>query len=221
MILWLFPISVLHQTTTKLCNKIQYKKVFPVSFYFYFYIKPQHRNEVGCLKLGVSCIRSTSNHNRGPIYHERGRLFPVSVLHQTTTYALLTQVDFRCFLYLFYIKPQLSLMILSRFSVVPHIRSTSNHNASSLFFSASVGVSCIRSTSNHNFAIVKMHLMPVFPVSVLHQTTTLRYTSWCCTWLFPVSILHQTTTSVIHFSSSVLLFPVSILHQTTTSWSSQ
>ena len=210
------------------------------------------------VRVVVSCIRSTSNHNRGPIYHERGRLFPVSVLHQTTTSSELFllplccflypfyikpqllgtrwQQGLRCFLYPFYIKPQLVNKVcegcfLYPFYIKPQlrrarreltpvvscIRSTSNHNSSwDATWRFSV-VSCIRSTSNHNLRYVPFSLARLFPVSVLHQTTTQDRVCRLFLQLFPVSVLHQTTTDPGSANGISMLFPVSVLHQTTTS----
>ena len=56
----------------------------------------------------------------------------------------------------------------------------------------------------------------MFPVSVLHQTTTFRDTFFFLLTLFPVSVLHQTTTGCGASIVCYPLFPVSVLHQTTT-----
>ena len=77
-----------------------------------------------------------------------------------------------CFLYLFYIKPQRS----ARVPVADKV------------------VSCICSTSNHNSTPARLLRSALFPVSVLHQTTTRQATGPRESVLFPVSVLHQTTT---------------------------
>ena len=77
-------------------------------------------------------------------------MFPVSVLHQTTTLLRKPFHRLRCFLYPFYIKPQ-----QTNYLNVPE-------NV----------VSCIRSTSNHNGVLPVGIWEVLFPVSVLHQTTT-------------------------------------------------
>ena len=99
-----------------------------------------------------------------------------------------------CFPYPFYIKPQLASVITINHEVVSHIRSTSNHNLVS-------------------FSKLKVRL---FPISVLHQTTTETGTLLLHIPLFPISVLHQTTTAGWRPHYGILLFPISVLHQTTT-----
>ena len=119
-------------------------------FLYPFYIKPQRLDEVHILAEVVSCIRSTSNHNfmviililmmlfPVSVLHQtttncnqtsrRHKLFPVSVLHQTTTLPFSCRTLMCCFLYPFYIKPQPSCLLPYQRPVVSCIRSTSNHN---------------------------------------------------------------------------------------------
>ena len=141
-----FPVSVLHQTTTGRLIKTRGRLLFPVSVLhqtttvrrknfcipscslYPFYIKPQLNHSDTSLQKVVPCVRSTSNHNDGVNHLYKDLLFPVSVLHQTTTPCRLYTDYGRCFLYPFYIKPQLLI-------------------DSCLF---SFGVSCLHSTSNHN-----------------------------------------------------------------------
>ena len=77
--------------------------------------------------------------------------------------------------------------------------------------------SCIRSTSNHNRGPIYHERGRLFPVSVLHQTTTSVRASADCRTLFPISVLHQTTTITLDNLGQFVLFPISVLHQTTTS----
>ena len=76
--------------------------------------------------------------------------------------------------------------------------------------------SCIRSTSNHNRGPIYHERGRLFPVSVLHQTTTSVRASADCRTLFPISVLHQTTTITLDNLGQFVLFPISVLHQTTT-----
>ena len=128
ILMMLFPVSVLHQTTTN-CNQTSRRhKLFPVSVL--------HQTTTSARYLWFFSL-----------------LFPVSVLHQTTTLARKAGIEKGCFLYPFYIKPQLdSVQDLVKY-VVSCIRSTSNHNSRSLIFLIPCVVSCIRSTSNHNLCL--------------------------------------------------------------------
>ena len=79
-----------------------------------------------------------------------------------------------------------------------------------------VVVSCIRSTSNHNYLDCRIGCVMLFPVSVLHQTTTTEflYFDYNGCFLYPFYIKPQHLCPLKR--RSVGLFPVSVLHQTTT-----
>ena len=61
----------------------------------------------------VSYFNSTSNHNSPSNRVENMRLFLISILHQTTTEQADVHISPRCFLFQFYIKPQLRFIHLS------------------------------------------------------------------------------------------------------------
>ena len=146
----LYFLSILHQTTT--CRKI-----FPWSsrcISYQFYIKPQ----LDCLVrhdfIVVFPINSTSNHNCLTLQTVTTMLYFLSILHQTTTHALLIHFKFRCISYQFYIKPQLVVCQIIIIKVVFPINSTSNHNLLTCCAMSSCVVFPINSTSNHNHEVV-------------------------------------------------------------------
>ncbi len=117
-------------------------------------------------------------------------------LHQTTTSQTPIPIHPWCFLYCFYIKPQLAMAVLTCIRGVSYIVSTSNHNFNQFCAEIDPGVSYIVSTSNHNSTRARagwrhgvsyivstsnhnMQLRIVVPHTVflilfLHQTTTCR-----------------------------------------------
>ena len=78
----------------------------------------------------VSYFNSTSNHNSPSNRVENMRLFLISILHQTTTEQADVHISPRCFLFQFYIKPQLNGSRNITVTVVSYFNSTSNHNSS-------------------------------------------------------------------------------------------
>ncbi len=122
-----------------------------------------------------------------------------------------------CFLFQFYIKPQLNERIsavkercfLFQFYIKPQRESSCRRQH--------YVVSYFNSTSNHNDRSRLLHIKELFLISILHQTTTGNAQVYGNAWLFLISILHQTTTQrdVMKFCGK--LFLISILHQTTTS----
>ena len=120
----------------------------------------------------VSYFHFTSNHNIRLFRHRFIRLFLISILHQTTTLSYHPIRQDSCFLFPFYIKPQLADFFL-RFRegcflfpfyikpqrwperpygwrVVSYFHSTSNHNTTSQTVKMEGVVSYFHSTSNHN-----------------------------------------------------------------------
>ena len=94
-----------------------------------------------------------------------GKSYLASFLHQTTTKCMKTGVSFRCFLFLFYIKPQLCWCYSFFWLVVPYSFSTSNHNLHfSMLFREWV-VPYFFSTSNHNLSIASPCVVPVVSYS--------------------------------------------------------
>ena len=80
----------------------------------------------------------------------RKLLFLISILHQTTTKEARFVDKLRCFLFQFYIKPQLSPPGALPMPVVSYFNSTSNHNAQTRRYPVQKVVSYFNSTSNHN-----------------------------------------------------------------------
>ena len=79
-------------------------------FLFQFYIKPQRLPWRIVFRWVVSYFNSTSNHNVISEYMLSPSLFLISILHQTTTELVEDHFFEGCFLFQFYIKPQLSRM---------------------------------------------------------------------------------------------------------------
>ena len=122
----------------------------------------------------------------------------------------------RCFLFQFYIKPQLIEASYRPSDVVSYFNSTSNHNVFGGSFRPGQVVSYFNSTSNHNDSLDSFDQIELFLISILHQTTTKLQGRQFRPVLFLISILHQTTTREASIMSSLRLFLISILHQTTT-----
>ena len=102
----------------------------------------------------------------------RKLLFPTSILHQTTTSPPRERSLCCCFLFQFYIKPQLSPPGALPMPVVSYFNSTSNHNRTMTSEEIRNVVSYFNSTSNHNYTGVETSPLPLFLISILHQTTT-------------------------------------------------
>ena len=122
------------------------------------------------------------------------QLFLIRFLHQTTTYLHLIWKKLRCSLFDFYIKPQhvhdyntrracCSLFdfyikpqpivdLEQMVEVVPYSISTSNHNPEVFYFEGRDVVPYSISTSNHNSKMSTTHLLRLFLIRFLHQTTT-------------------------------------------------
>ena len=124
----------------------------------------------------------------------RKLLFLISILHQTTTSPPRERSLCCCFLFQFYIKPQLSPPGALPMPVVSYFNSTSNHNRTMTSEEIRNVVSYFNSTSNHNYTGVETSPLPLFLISILHQTTTTRLDASRPNPLFLISILHQTTT---------------------------
>ena len=164
----LFLISILHQTTTSVKPSITVSRLFLISilhqttttdyviydyegcFLFQFYIKPQLFWLHHCREIVVSYFNSTSNHNSPSNRVENMRLFLISILHQTTTEQADVHISPRCFLFQFYIKPQLNGSRNITVTVVSYFNSTSNHNVGLRLLMRHSVVSYFNSTSNHN-----------------------------------------------------------------------
>ena len=144
----LYLIEILHQTTTETPRNSQCWRCILSKFY----IKPQ-------------LLASKVDNNRG------------------------------CILSKFYIKPQLLYELILEMNVVSYRNSTSNHNLQPILYSldkvvsyrnstsnhngdadlhhSGRVVSYRNSTSNHNWAPSNTHLLTLYLIEILHQTTTL------------------------------------------------
>ena len=129
LIFRLYLIPFLHQTTT--INRLSLSIVGCILFHFYIkpqlfaYLKTQssvvsysistsNHNDRLERTLGVDVVSysiSTSNHNGGKTGKNRGRLYLIPFLHQTTTVHLIACGLICCILFHFYIKPQRSRLI--------------------------------------------------------------------------------------------------------------
>ena len=78
------------------------------------------------------------------------KLYLIEILHQTTTTSTLCVLIICCILSKFYIKPQLSVRLISSQDVVSYRNST----------------------SNHNFSCIHLSLSVLYLIEILHQTTT-------------------------------------------------
>ncbi len=125
---------------------------------------------------------------------DRGPLYLIEILHQTTTFLALSVNFLGCILSKFYIKPQRIVRrqssplccILSKFYIKPqHItpdylsyrvvsyrNSTSNHNYVHRSFLERKVVSYRNSTSNHNLSGIFTVIRRLYLIEILHQTTT-------------------------------------------------
>ena len=169
----------------------------PVSSVVSYFVSTSNHNNRRCLcsrPSVVSYFVSTSNHNWGNrcASHEtlflilflhqtttklyaKGRssqLFLILFLHQTTTNPLYDYHNDSCFLFCFYIKPQLDIGFDTVVSVVSYFVSTSNHNITCVVTIRRIVVSYFVSTSNHNGAVHHHCLWELFLILFLHQTTT-------------------------------------------------
>ena len=143
--------------------------------------------------------------------------FLIPFLHQTTTSSFVTLLLLYCFLFLFYIKPQLLRLsahgcpdcflflfyikpqpwlylllyiyncFLFLFYIKPQLLRYRSKRRRIVSYSFS--------TSNHNMTARSSRKKLLFLIPFLHQTTT--WLCWCrvpC-WLFLIPFLHQTTTT--------------------------
>ena len=143
----LFLISILHQTTTICSLRIIFRVLFLISI--------------------LHQTTTDTSDDAG-----RRRLFLISILHQTTTSSVPSRFPASCFLFQFYIKPQLPIYTSVPFHVVSYFNSTSNHNLNTPVKHKLSVVSYFNSTSNHNLHTKKYQKILLFLISILHQTTT-------------------------------------------------
>ena len=104
----------------------------------------------------------------------------------------------------------------TRRSVVSYRNSTSNHNSGTTTPNSALVVSYRNSTSNHNQITEIFVQAQLYLIEILHQTTTIAYTTRFDQLLYLIEILHQTTTRFVHHCCVGQLYLIEILHQTTT-----
>ena len=120
----LYLIEILHQTTTT----VAFSVATACCILSKFYIKPQpSRRRLPTCGV-VSYRNSTSNHNPVQIRNDKGELYLIEILHQTTTFRIALFASMGCILSKFYIKPQLACGWYDLRRVVSYRNSTSNHN---------------------------------------------------------------------------------------------
>ena len=147
---------------------------------------------------------------------DRGPLYLIEILHQTTTFLALSVNFLGCILSKFYIKPQRIVRrqssplccILSKFYIKPqpdeepandylvvsYRNSTSNHNAGASYVGRKAVVSYRNSTSNHNYSTITE--LPANVVSYRNSTSNHNSQGNPRPYypLYLIEILHQTTT---------------------------
>ena len=207
--------SIPHQTTTsgRLCFR-WFRCVI-----FLFYIKPQRIRKARDFGRVVLYPYSISNRNCGawrwgspklyyiPILHQTTTMLIginlvdllcyISILHQTTTLKWYLPPPRSCVIFLFHIKPQLSLVDRCPYLVVLYFYSTSNHNFYLHLQRAHDVVLYSYSTSNHNYVQRQKYEKMLCYILILHQTTTSPFVVKKSCLLCYISILHQTTTTSI------------------------
>ena len=191
LVVQLYLIEILHQTTTSTCSIFDAKKLYLIEIL--------HQTTTPLTALLVSRVlylieilhQTTTMAN---IRSKPVRLYLIEILHQTTTADSTQDRSFRCILSKFYIKPQREREYRRVDVVVSYRNSTSNHNCSHTLGRALRVVSYRNSTSNHNLYPVRIDFIKLYLIEILHQTTTpdsqYRYKSE----LYLIEILHQTTT---------------------------
>ena len=130
--------------------------------------------------------------------------------------ALMSKKKKCCFLFCFYIKPQPSVSIGILLEVVSYFVSTSNHNWDEIHFGANEVVSYFVSTSNHN--LIEELNSAVYVVSYFVSTSNHNIASLHIIWPCVVSYFVSTSNHNYTFLlvSPLLLFLILFLHQTTT-----
>ena len=129
----------------------------------------------------------------------------------------ISAVKERCFLFQFYIKPQRESSCRRQHYVVSYFNSTSNHNMLLFFIVYLLVVSYFNSTSNHNRGRGGSHFGTV--VSYFNSTSNHNNSEKPPEALLVVSYFNSTSNHNLDLFSCFLseLFLISILHQTTTS----
>ena len=184
-------ILILHQTTThrdsvyfrdsvasyfdSTSNHNENVEIVPLSCVASYFDSTSNHNLVkrSCtLVLVASYFDSTSNHNMVRPKRYRKGLLHILILHQTTTFRMTMLAYKRCFIFWFYIKPQLQAHILLVCLVASYFDSTSNHNRRYRHRFWGVVASYFDSTSNHNSSSGVSSGASLLHILILHQTTT-------------------------------------------------
>ena len=152
----LYLIEILHQTTTFL----PFRQISHCCILSKFYIKPQRL--VAVVFDNAGCILSK-------FYIKPQQLKP---WERSTPGCILSK---------FYIKPQPPAEAGYLFGVVSYRNSTSNHNHGVDRLDGHKVVSYRNSTSNHNTNSPKTSNALLYLIEILHQTTTKRSKTFCCT----------------------------------------
>ena len=187
----LYLIEILHQTTTATGEVMKYDGCILLKFY----IKPQPSRRDRSRTIVVSYWNSTSNHNRRA--ESLWKNVVVSYWNSTSNHNWTPRRS----------TPE---------CVVSYWNSTSNHNGGVGYGNEYGVVSYWNSTSNHNKTSYHISLSKLYLIEILHQTTTVRNEFDTDRVLYLIEILHQTTTTSIELWSGTSLYLIEILHQTTT-----
>ncbi len=168
----LYLIEILHQTTTDCPPAILAPMLYLIEILHQTTTVGRILPPPSRLYL-IEILHQTTT--RRLAWSSRRELYLIEILHQTTTMPAASGNFNSCILSKFYIKPQLSLMVLLSRSVVSYRNSTSNHN------------------------YAKEYSLPsrLYLIEILHQTTTTRRFFDLAGRLYLIEILHQTTTSTL------------------------
>ena len=147
LIVMLFIILFLHQTTTQAISSASQAQLFIILFLHQTTtLKIRHRPKRPLFI--ILFLHQTTTYNKGHILPTV--LFIILFLHQTTTNGCPFVNGSGCLSSCSYIKPQQLHSVTSEQTVVYHLVPTSNHNLKILKDSTSVVVYHLVPTSNHN-----------------------------------------------------------------------
>ena len=119
-------------------------------------------------------LTPTSNHNPGSLHRQDEELYIFWLLHQTTTWCVVSTTSASCISFDSYIKPQLSIWESCALTVVYLLTPTSNHNRAAALPSPWWVVYLLTPTSNHNCEPFTPESKKLYIFWLLHQTTTER-----------------------------------------------
>ena len=139
---------------------------------YYSYIKPQPEHKDCCMKAVVYRTIPTSNHNKDIDLDAIIRLYIVLFLHQTTTITGTLIFEDGCISYYSYIKPQLTMYLLTEMESCISYYSYIKPQPMSAADRARYVVYRTIPTSNHNYIQAEEFRLRLYIVLFLHQTTT-------------------------------------------------